>query len=370
MRFLSADYLYPLHILPIKEGVLQISNKGEVLSIIRDRSQIPKEKLEVFNGILCPGFVNVHCHLELSHLLGKMPQKIGLANFISEISNQRKADKENKKKAILKAHKLMIENGIVGAGDISNTTDSFFVKTMQEIKYHTFIEVFSLDNNSASEVFKLGQDLLDKCPETSSLVPHSTYSVSNMLYDKISRNNKGEVLSIHNQEGRSENSLFIKGKGTLYNFLKDFGDINITGKSALCSALSHLPKRTPIILVHNTFTSKEDVKWALENDYYTYYCTCPKANLYIEGDLPDYSIFDTNLLCVGTDSLASNNTLSILEELRIIKEKTDFNINTLLKIGCKNGAEALGMNTLGTFEPGKVPGVNLIKDFSKLTVIN
>ena len=71
MRFLTADYLYSLSVSPIKQGVLQISDKGEVISIFENRNEVPQDKLEIFEGIICPGFVNVHCHLELSHLLGK-----------------------------------------------------------------------------------------------------------------------------------------------------------------------------------------------------------------------------------------------------------------------------------------------------------
>ena len=109
-----------------------------------------------------------------------------------------------------------------------------------------------------------------------------------------------------------------------------------------------------LLLVHNTFTKKEDI-------ISSYYCTCPKANLYIESTLPDYSIFDTDKLCVGTDSLASNNSLSILEELLIIQKDSGFDLNTLLKIASKNGAEAFGFSELGTFEKGKKPGVILIQ---------
>ena len=74
-------------------------------------------------------------------------------------------------------------------------------------------------------------------------------------------------------------------------------------------------------------------------------------------------------MCVGTDSLASNDSLSILQELLVIQENSNFDMNTLLKIACKNGAEALGFKKLGTFEKGKVPGVNLIFDLNKLKVI-
>ena len=100
-----------------------------------------------------------------------------------------------------------------------------------------------------------------------------------------------------------------------------------------------------------------------------YYCTCPKANLYIEDTLPNYNIFNPEKLCVGTDSLASNNSLSILEELQIIKNNSNFDLNTLLKIASKNGAEALGFSNLGTFEKGKTPGVNLISGLSEVKVI-
>jgi cytosine/adenosine deaminase-related metal-dependent hydrolase len=85
--------------------------------------------------------------------------------------------------------------------------------------------------------------------------------------------------------------------------------------------------------------------------------------------LPDYSIFNTEKLCVGTDSLASNDSLSILEELMVIKKNSNFDLNTLLKIGCKNGAEALGFSDLGTFEKGKIPGVNLINGLKQVRVI-
>ena len=85
--------------------------------------------------------------------------------------------------------------------------------------------------------------------------------------------------------------------------------------------------------------------------------------------LPDYSIFDTDKLCVGTDSLASNNTLSILDELLVIQENSHFDMDTLLKIACKNGAEALGFKKLGTFEKGKNPGVNLIRKLEQVKII-
>ena len=160
------------------------------------------------------------------------------------------------------------------------------------------------------------------------------------------------ALSIHNQEISSENNLFDNNSGELYNWLKS---INASSEIWINQNKNTLFTSNNInyILVHNTFLREEDLK-----DHY--YCTCPKANLFIEGKLPDYSLFNIDKLCVGTDSLASNNGLSILEELKIISRNTGYDLNTLLKIGSKNGANALNLKQFGTFEIGKQPGINLL----------
>ena len=369
MRYLSANYIFPLHINPIKEGVVQISEKGEIVNIFESRTKAPKQKLEIFEGVLCPGFVNVHCHLELSHLKGLLLQKTGLVDFISKVPEKRNLEIDDIKRAIIDADSTMQKNGIVAVGDISNTNHSFFIKEESKIVYHTFVELFSLNKDKAEIVFNKGMDLLNNCPNPRSITPHATYSVSEKLFSLLKEKNNGEIVCIHNQETKSEDELFRNGSGELYEFIKQFGDLNQTGISALQTSLLQMSKQSKIILVHNTFTSKKDVKWTKENNYDTYWCTCPKANLYIENSLPDYSIFDTDTLCVGTDSLASNNSLSILEELKVLKENSDFDLNTLLKIACKNGAEALGFENLGTFEKGKIPGLNLINNLDSVSVI-
>lgn len=369
MRFLTANYLFPLHINPIKEGVLQVSDEGEVIAIFNNRKDIPLDKLEVFEGILCPGFVNAHCHLELSHMKGKLPQKTGLPGFISEVPKQREVDISKIQLAIKNADALMQKNGIVAVGDISNTKDSFDVKRISAILYHTFAEVFATDSEKANFSFKQGLEVLNESPKPKSLVPHATYSVSKELFRLLKNHNRGEVICIHNQETKSEDELFKSGRGALYNFLKQFGKLYKTGSSALKTALEQMPKDSPILLVHNTFTKRDDVQWAQNYNDQLYWCTCPKANLYIENTLPDYTIFDVDRLCVGTDSLASNENLSILEEIKIIQDNSDFDLNTLLKIACKNGAEALGFESLGTFEMGKIPGVNLIENLDDKKLI-
>ena len=367
MRFLTADYLFPLYTAPIKQGVLQISDNKEVIAVFENRSEVPQEKLEVFEGVLCPGFVNTHCHLELSHLLGKAEKGKGFLDFIGVIQQRDSYTAIEKQIAIKKAEQQMITNGIVAVGDICNTTDTLSQKQKSNLKYYNFIEVFGVKDDLVKQIIsdaKYIRNQFRKVGQKATISPHAPYSVPPKLMEEIknSFSNKDELMTIHMQETIHENELFEHKRGSFYNWLKE---INASpevwnNRTKSNSVLEELENKK-MLLVHNTFAKKKNIS---DN----YYCTCPKANLYIENALPDYSIFDADKLCVGTDSLASNNSLSILEELNIIQENSNFDLNNLLKIACKNGAEALGFEQLGTFEKGKIPGVNVIGNLDGVKV--
>ena len=364
MRFLSADWIYPLHVSPIKDGVLQVSDKGEIINLFESRSEVSFDKLEKFEGLLCPGFVNAHCHLELSHLLGKAEKGKGFLDFVAAIQSRNKFNEEVIQNAIIKAEEQMIKNGIVAVGDISNTTDTLSQKQTGNLLYYNFIETFQINEKKIKETLTSAKIIRDKFRNSgmkATIVPHAPYSVPPKLTEKISNSfdNKDDLLTIHMQETKEENQLFVKKEGKLFEWLENINASSEIWKDRDNSidVLKELGRKK-ILIVHNTFSKKEDIT---DN----YYCTCPKANLYIEDSLPDYSILNPEKLCVGTDSLASNNSLSILEEILIIQKNSDFDLNTLLKIACKNGAEALGFENLGTFDKGKKPGVNLIPDFNK-----
>jgi cytosine/adenosine deaminase-related metal-dependent hydrolase len=118
------------------------------------------------------------------------------------------------------------------------------------------------------------------------------------------------------------------------------------------------------LLIHNTFITKEDIEFAKENFKNTYYGLCPNANLYIENELPDVeTLRKLNIdICLGTDSFASNNSLSILEEMKTIQKNFDVSLEELIQWATINGAKALGMEkTIGSIEVGKRPGLLLLK---------
>ena len=135
MRRLSANYIYPINKPPLKNGIVEISDDGKVQAIIDTKGELKESRnLEFYNGVITPGFVNTHCHLELSGLRGKLKQNAGLPNFLKEIINYRKqGSSKDSFKAIELYDGLMRQNGIVAVGDISNTDLTITTKIKSEI---------------------------------------------------------------------------------------------------------------------------------------------------------------------------------------------------------------------------------------------
>jgi len=369
-RYLSADWIYPVTHAPIKNGVLEISITGEIISILTQEEAATKniKDIEQFEGILVPGFVNTHCHLELSHMYGKIPEQTGLPAFVREIVAQRAAADEVVIAAMDVADKQMFENGIVAVGDISNQLISKDVKQHSPLYYHTFVEVFGF-NKPSQPIMDEAVTIRDSYwPLKASIVPHAPYSVSTELFQYIEKNTRSnDILSIHNQETAAENEFFERGTGDFELTYQRMGvpksEVHGTGENAIRYHLPQMPTNRAL-LVHNTFTSQADIDFALAEHKDLYWCLCPNANVYIEDNLPDANLFfDPRVkVTLGTDSLASNHQLSILAEMQTLQQKKRVPFDELLKWATINGAAFLGIdNQYGSFEVGKTPGINLIE---------
>jgi len=202
------------------------------------------------------------------------------------------------------------------------------------------------------------------------MVPHAPYSVSKTLFEKINNVNKGNSLpvTIHNQETLHENQFFLDKTGDLLKFYSGFqlpiDQFSPTGETSTHYATRYMDASQQTIFVHNTIMSKADIQSTIQWSPTVYFATCANANLYIENKLPFYKDFiDANArITIGTDSLTSNWQLSILEEMKTIQNFQSYlNTEELITWSTINGARALSMDdTLGSFEVGKSPGVNLL----------
>lgn len=336
------------------------------------------DSIEHLNGILTPGFINAHCHVELSHLKGGIPQKTGLVDFVMQVIKKRDAGKEEKEEAMRRALEEMENNGIVAIGDICNTADSLPVKENSKLQWHHFIELTGFVDATAEKRFDQalllqGHFFTHMPHQPVTLSPHAPYSVAEKLFRLINENTGGEVISIHNQESAEENKLYLNGTGDFLSLYADLG-IDIqgfrpTGKSSLQSWLPCFNKRQKIILVHNTFTDENDLAFAISNFQPStsnlFFCLCPNANRYIENQLPPVELLRRHKvqIVLGTDSLASNEQLSILEEIRTLTADDSTSLEEALQWATINGARALGLDDqLGSFVKGKSPGLVLIDE--------
>jgi len=377
MRIIQASYIIPLNAAPIKDGYLFIEDDGTVIHLTDIPPISTDFEVERYKGILCPGFVNTHCHLELSAMKDLMPEGTGLPNFVSQIPTRRNECVLDPEKAIEEGDREMLNAGIVAVGDISNTADTLLIKQKSNIKYHSFVEIFGLDKSQAANLVAAGENVVDEYTRSgldASLVPHAPYSVSPDLLKGIYANSSDKIISIHHQETSSENELFLESKGDLADLFSGKGlDISsqlaFKQNSSVYSLLQYLPKEQKVLLVHNTCSEATDIDQVEAHFNNAYWCTCPKANWYIERRLPNYDLWlKKNLkITVGTDSLASNDTLSILEEIKLIQANfPHITTEELLTWSCKNGAAFFGYDHLGTLTTGTNPGVVLIENVDGL----
>lgn len=360
LLFTGTELLGPGHVLITDEN-------GKVENIVPEN----EAGLDVrqLHGLLSPGLVNCHCHLELSHMKGLIPEHTGLVDFVFRVVTERHFAEEAIADAIRLAEEEMRSNGIVAVGDICNNDSTVSQKQQGNLAYYNFIETSGWLPSVTNVRFERSADLLEKFQSLpSSISPHAPYSVSEALWKKMEPGFAGKTITIHNQETAFEDTLFEKGEGDftrMYGMMKlDTSFFQPSGKSSLQTYLPKLNTASQVLLVHNTFTKPADIAFAQQHQKNINWCFCVNANLYIEQALPDIQSFRQHHcnIVVGTDSLASNHSLDVLGELKTIhRHFPGIPLAELLSWATLNGARALQMEKrLGSFEKGKQPGLVLI----------
>ena len=311
---------------------------------------------EFYSGVLAPGLVNAHCHLELSYLRGAIPEGCGFAGFAGAMGQVRERfGPEERLRAVAAADAAMWQDGVQAVGDISNGDTTFSVKERSRVAYHTFIEFFGLRLASADSVRPLLRH-----PHTS-LTPHSLYSVQDAPLRAIAA--EGDApLSVHFMESPAESELFAR-RGPLWEWYRKVGftcDF-LHYDSPAERLVASVPRDRRVILVHNCCVTQRDIDVVM--NHFTApvrWCLCPRSNRYISRLEPPVELLRCNRLdiCLGTDSLASNDRLSVFEEMRMFPEVP---LPELLSWAAEGGARALDMDAeLGEVAPGRRCGLTAI----------
>lgn len=382
VKRLYCKYLYTLEggYAPLCPGYVDYKAEDGTILDAGYADSVP-EDAEILDGAVVPGFVNAHCHVELSYMKGLFKRGTGMAGFIDQINELRDiAPLEERLADISNELDQMWRSGVSAMADISNCEDSFAAKAASPMYTRTFLEVFGTEPQDCAPVMDGVKKLQDKalaCGLDAAPTPHACYTMSPQLVEASSAEGlKSGYLSFHSEETPEEEEMIGKGSGRLWDNRKAAGMSTppVTGGTSLeyfvdrLAAVKPLPIKEHVLLVHEVCMTKEGtelVKKALPG---AFVALCPRSNIYIHDALPPVEMLRRSglPLTIGTDSLSSNDSLDMISELYCLQENfKGIELGELLCWACFNGARFLGKEAvLGSIAIGKKPGLVLIDHIS------
>lgn len=369
MKRITAEYIYTLESEPIRNGFVEYEEDGTITAV----GQCEAGE-EVMSGAIVPGFVNAHCHVELSHLHKKFRKGTGMAGFIDQINELRDwAGREVKQQLVQEWMDKMWNEGVSAMADISNDDSSFDVKKSHKMYTRTFLEVFGSEPEMCEGVMNdvtALKAVADEAGIDAAPTPHSCYTMSpQLLSASAAAGLESGYISYHSQESQEEEDLLISGSGAMYENRKRSGMSTppVTGESSLKYFLDRLADVKPapydenILLVHNVCLQQSDIDAVKQTMNNAYFAICPLSNIFIHNALPPIDLMRKNGLAIalGTDSLSSNDDLDVMKELVCLHENfPQVPMNELFTWASHNGARFLGKDdVLGSIAEGKRPGI-------------
>lgn len=337
--------------------VVEIDDHGTITHISQPENIDSMAGVEFHPGILIPGMVNAHCHLELSYLRGAIAEATGFAGFAREIGRVRgNYTQEERLHAASVADSAMWHEGVEAVLDIANDALVMPIKERSKIEYHTLFEVFGLTAKSIE-----AQEAMAAQYHRCGVTTHSTYSIQDEVFKSIAKRGN-EPLSIHFLESMDEVELY-RHHGSLWEWYSKMGwecDF-LHYEHPARRIVESVPSDRNTLLIHGCMASAHDVDTiAAHFSTPTTWVLCPESNRYISGSTPPINMLRCagEQIAIGTDSLASTRHISMVENMRLLG---DIPLGELLTYATLNGAKALGIDDRkGSIEVGKQPGLAVI----------
>jgi aminodeoxyfutalosine deaminase len=375
MRIISARWIVPIDRPPVSEGAIAVDDDGTVrmvearAAVRAEFSGAPEERAD---GVVVPGLVNAHCHLELSALAEVVPGGGGFIawaqRFLKKVGE---TPRESRRVAAGEAAEAAARCGTAAIGDVGNTLDAapaIGAAGMGGVLFHELL---------GSREAKTGDALADAARERAEAAstwpadlgyvraPHAPYSVGPELMRRIFAAAAAEkhATSIHIAEDEDEVALLRDGSGAWPSMLAAMGidaAPRAPGKSPVdyLASLGAFDGPAPPLLVHMVCAGADDRRIAREAGATV--VLCPRSNLHIGGRLPDVpALLDDGVpLALGTDSLASTPDLSLWGEMATLaRHFPSVAAARWLEAATRGGARALGLSAHGALTPGRRPGL-------------
>lgn len=340
---IRASGLLPMASEPLSPGWLEIQRD----QIVKIQAGEPKTyDLDLKGYLIAPGFIDCHCHLDYTFFRNRITSRSSFTNWLQEmIPLKTTFSLENYQQSILKGFEELIDFGTTSVLNIEAFPDLISSITPP---IRTWWAVEGIDIKTPFHF-----------PNTSqAFSPHSPYTASSELYrivkDETEKNEK--IFTTHLNESHEEGEMFISQSGKLYDFLKKLGrDMSdCQGEDALTFLLKKelLPQKA--LLVHMNYFSENVINQLQQLNITVVHC--PETHAYFNRAPFPYQTFCKNNIPIvlGSDSLASASTLSLLSNLQQFhRTQPHLSYKTLLEMVTLNAAKAVQQqDKLGCLQPG------------------
>jgi cytosine/adenosine deaminase-related metal-dependent hydrolase len=362
MQILTASWVAPVATPPLRHGRVAVE-EGRVAWVgHRGDPGEPEGRLrDLGPGVILPGLVNAHCHLELSHLRGQIDGSAGFVPWVQALVDARAAERGDVVLAgAAEAIRELSETGTVAVGDVSNQLLHLDLLAASGLAGVLFYELLAWDPARAASTLKGARARiagLQTGPDVQvRLAAHAPYSTSAPLLQGLVRG--GGPGALHLAESAAESRFLARGDGPWSSFLSARG-------------LGHVPFTPPglspvqyvdglgvlhpgLVAAHCVHVDEADRALLARRGVHV--AICPRSNQKLRvGLAPVPELWKAGVrLCLGTDSLASVPSLDLREDMTALRRQfPELPAGVILGMATKGGAEALGFKDLGTIAAGK-----------------
>jgi len=358
---ISADWIVPVDAPPVRRGVLRMRD-GVIEAVGAAEAVAPAPRHEALGAVaVLPGLINAHCHLELTGLRGRLPRNRPMVQWLFAMLEERRKGLDFVGGARRGAAELLA-GGCTTVGDISHDNGVWRVLKPLEIRKVCFAEVLGIGPLAVGAMARLDASLDGIEPDERlrfGISPHAPYSTAESVYRKaidLARS-RGMRVTTHLAETPEERRFLQKGDGPLFRFLARLGLINLSVSAPGASPVAYAGRlgllEEATILAHVHDADDADLDRLADGAADVAYCPGSAAFFARTGHRYDEMLGRGINVCLGTDSLASNDALDMLAEVRAVRAEGKVTAEAALRMGTVNGAHALGLaDTVGALAAG------------------
>jgi aminodeoxyfutalosine deaminase len=356
----TASWVVPVSSPPIHGGAVAVRDGRVAWVGSADDPAAPADaRRDLGAGVLLPGLVNAHCHLELSHLQGRLPLGDGFVAWVEALVQARgHDDPAEARRRTEGAIRQLEESGTAAVGDVSNRLEHLDALEASGLEAVVFHELLAWDPAQATERAREADERTgqgDRRRVRVRLAAHAPYSVSPELFRALRA--RGGPAAVHLAESEAESRFLLDGSGDWPAFLARRGLGRVAFRPPATSPVRYLDSlgvlQPGLLAAHCVRTDEADRALLARRGVRV--VVCPRSNRSLGVGLPDVpGLLRAGVsVCLGTDSLASAGSLDVLEDAAVLHAAfPELPPATLIHMATAAGAEALGLDGLGRLAPG------------------